>query len=237
LGALAADIFWAFSDLEVLDLAVFAAVLSGRLARVADFFAAILVFPVVFLATRLVLLTVFLTGVAEAVVRFVDLLFTAVEVFFAANFVLLVVFGAARFDFLAAVLTLDVDFLTAFLVERFVVLTDFLAEALVLPAFFVPASLAPGVFFGVFERRGLAVFLTVDRLDGFVFLTTVFVFRADRWTPDFFGTVFFLLAGIFFIDYDLSCGHNGSLCVCPPVYPCLHFCGQQSEPMISKGFT
>jgi hypothetical protein len=113
---LRADIFLALTDLEVLDLTVLAAILAGRLAVVADFFATVLVFPVVFLAVRLALLTVFLTGELEVLVRFWALFFAAVAVFAVANFVLRIVFGAERFTFLAAVLTADVDRLTVLLV-------------------------------------------------------------------------------------------------------------------------
>ena len=186
LGALGADIFWALADLEAFDLAV----LGGRLAPAADFFAATLVLTVVFLAVRLALLTVFLTGAVKAVARFLVLFFAVFNVFFAVDVFLRVVLrdvlGAARFALLVVALTVDLGRLAVFFIGRFAVLADFFAADLVLPAFFAPVPLAPGVFFLIGERRVLAAFLTIERLDGVAFLTAAFVFRADRWTPDFF---------------------------------------------------
>ena len=65
LAALAADNFLPPTDLEALDLPVFAVIVAGRLAVVADFFAAALVLAVVFWATRLALLTAFLAAEVE----------------------------------------------------------------------------------------------------------------------------------------------------------------------------
>ena len=166
---------------------------GGRLVLVVDFFAAILVLFFGFLAARWALLTAFLTGEVEARVRFFSLFFAAVDVFVAADFVLGVVLGAERFAFLAAVLTVDAVRLTVFLIGLFAVLPVFFAAALVLLAFWVAAPLGPAVVFLMDERRVLVVFLTA-----------ALVFRADRWAPDFFWTVFLLLAGFFFIGYHLN---------------------------------
>jgi hypothetical protein len=91
-----------------------------------------------------------------------------------------------RFAFLAAVLTEDVDRLTVFLAGPLAVLPVFFASAPVRLVFFVAAPLGPEVVFLTGARRVLGVFLSA-----------VLVFRADRRAPDFFWTVFLLLAGIF----------------------------------------
>jgi hypothetical protein len=89
-------------------------------------------------------------------------------------------------------------------------LAVFFAAALVPLAFFGLAPLGLEVVFLTGERLVRVVFLAGERLVRAVFLIAAFVFRADRWTADFFWTVFLLLAGIFFICYDLNCNRNRS---------------------------
>ncbi|MGD9058486.1 MAG: hypothetical protein PVJ41_11435 [Desulfobacterales bacterium] len=109
-------------------------------------------------------------------------------VFFAAALVPLAFFGLAP-------LGLEVVFLTG--------------ERLVRVVFLAGERLVRAVFLAG-ERLVRVVFLAGERLVRAVFLIAAFVFRADRWTADFFWTVFLLLAGIFFICYDLNCNRNRS---------------------------